>query len=109
MTTTVDRRERIQFITTGRVQRDDGGFDTSDNTVVERWASVVPVQAREFEQAGRLSGQTVYLITCDALDIDPTTDDRILWGSIELNIREVRRAHAGSLHLEIKAQAGAVR
>lgn len=104
------KRERIRFIRQTRAKRPDGGYDTTDATLAERWARVKPVQANEQEQAGRLRGAVTYLIELARYD-GLTTDDAIVWltrGSVRLNIREVRTDALRPLEMTVVAQSGVV-
>lgn len=110
-----DFRDYVTFRRTGRVQRADGGYNTTPADLVEVACDVRPLEAREAEQAGRLYGATSYAITLHADDKpdDLTTDDTARWstapgGSVDLNIRAIRQAKGRALMLEIIAEQKAV-
>lgn len=110
--TAAKRRERIQIKRKQRVERDDGGYDTTLVVVQERWANVVPQKRNantEIELAGALRGTTRYNIDVDSRGADVRTDDVIVWatnGNLEMNVREVRKPMGRTLALEIVAEAG---
>ena len=104
------RRERVRFTRLGRTRRADGGYDTAPTTLAERWASVVPMQADEQEEAGRLRGGVKYKIEVARYD-GLTTDDKIVWltrDSVELNIRELPLDGLRPLEMTIIAQSGVI-
>ncbi len=104
------KRERIRFVRQSRAKRTDGGYDTADATLAERWAAVRPVKADEQEQAGRLRGAVTYIIELARYD-GLTTDDAIVWltrGSVRLNIREIRTDALRPIEMTIVAQSGVV-
>lgn len=108
-------RERVSFRSQSRVQRADGGYDTTVATVVTRWASVRPVAGAEGEQAGRQFGATTYMIEIWAGDKPSglTTDYVLRWetapgGAVDFNIRAIRQSSLRPLALEIVAEKGAV-
>lgn len=111
-----DFRDYVTFRRVGRVQRADGGYNTTPADLVEVACDVRPLDAREGEQAGRLYGSTTYSITLHADDKpdDLTTDDAARWSTapggvaVDLNIRAIRQAKGRALMLEIIAEQKAV-
>lgn len=105
------RRERITIRRKSRVQRTDGGYDTTLTDLATRWAAVSPVRASEGEEAGRKRGTVTYLIEVDSRGTDCITDDVIVWatnGNLILNVREVRQPGTRALPLVIVAESGVV-
>lgn len=107
------RRERVSFRTKGRVQRDDGGYDTTATTSSTVWAAVKPVAANEKEEAGRLFGSTSYLITILADDKPAglTTGSIVRWetapgGAVDFNLRAIRQPPRRPLELELVGEKG---
>lgn len=108
-------RERVSFRSQSRVQRADGGYDTTVATASTAWASVRPVAANEGEQAGRQYGATTYMIEVWASDKPSglTTDYVLRWetapgGAVDFNIRAIRQSGSRPLNLEIVAEKGVV-
>jgi head-tail adaptor len=109
-----ERRERIEIKRKSRVQRADGGFDTTLATIATRWAKVTPLRRTaqtEIELAGSLRGVVRYLIEVDSRGADVNTDDVVVWvtnGDMQLNVREVRAPKRRDLPLEVLAESGVV-
>lgn len=106
-------RERVSFRRSTRTQRADGGYDATPSSLSTVWASVVPVQAGEREQTGRLLGATTYVVTVYADDKPSTltTDDTLRWetapgGALDGNIRAIRQQHGRALMLELICEMG---
>lgn len=107
--------EKVSFTRETRTQRADGGYDKTQAVIAEVWAEVVPTQAREEEQAGRLHGSTTYLVTIQADDKPSalTTDDGATWntapgGAVSFNIRAIRPRKGRALYLEIVCEQGVI-
>jgi head-tail adaptor len=105
------RTERIAIVRRTRVQRTDGGYNTSVAIASTRWASVKPVRSKEHEIAGSLRAPVTYVLEVDSRGMDVTHDDTIVWTTRDnavLNVREVRLPNVRSLPLTIVAESGVI-
>lgn len=105
--------DQIQFKRAVRTRRSDGGADVTETTLSTVYASVVPVSAREGEQAGRLAGFVTHIIKIHYSDLpaDLTVDDELIWvsgGNVRFNIRGIKRPGARNMLAEIIAESGNV-
>lgn len=103
-------RERVRFVRPTKTRRADGGYDVVQETVCERWASVVPVSAREDNQSGRMAPRTLYEITIRRTEL-LQAEDAVVWltnGGMQMNIRELPLPSKRAAFLTIRAEAGAV-
>lgn len=110
MTKIGDMRERVRFVRLSKTRRADGGYDTTNATLHECWAKVVPQQGNETDQGGRKRGAMTYKLDMYRYD-GATTEDTLIWltrGSAMLNVREIRREPTRPLLMTVIAESGVV-
>jgi head-tail adaptor len=103
-------RDRVSLRSKTRTRRADGGFDTTLGTVSTVWAHIRPVQAREGEKAGRLFGDTTYIVEIytDDRPTGLTTDWQLRWetapgGAVDFDVVGIRLGKARVPTVEIIA------
>lgn len=88
----------------------DDGYGGGSKSWVQRvqaWAKVAPVRASEEDRQGAQRGMVQYKIDCWQDGLSAVTEgDRIRWGSIELNIREIRLPPSRTMMMTIIAETG---
>lgn len=101
-------RDRISLRNEIRTRRADGGYDTELATATTVWADIRPVQAREGEKAGRLFGDTSYIVTIYADDRPAglSTDWALRWetapgGAIDFDVIGIRVGKSRTPTVEI--------
>lgn len=111
MVTRGDMRDRVRVVRKSRTQRSDGGYTISETTVQERWAHIAPSGGGEASEAGRQHSAVQYTVTVDALGLDCTADDHLLWltkGDAVLNVRAVRIVRRREMFAEIECETGVI-
>ena len=101
--------ERIKAIRTTETEDGAGGFTTSETTLGTIWAKVEPVRGQERVIADLQRGAETYRIHVynSGVGKSLTTDDRIEWRGLTLNVR--RAPNAGrDLFRMIEAESGVV-
>lgn len=81
----------------------DGWANIASTPIVS--ADVMPVKGREGDDAGRLASVQAYLVTIRYRS-DVTPANRLLWGSVELNIRSVTNRDQKRKYITIEADSG---
>ncbi len=67
-----------------------GGYTLAWTTLADVWANISPSSGREVSAAGRLEGQVTHKVTLRGrVDIQITTDMRLLYGTRAFNVRAV--------------------
>lgn len=101
---TLRRRITIQRVT--ETQDDQGQVVETWATLATRWASIEPLQGREFFASQQLdeSLDVRFRIRYDSTVGTMTTKDRISWNSRTFDIRSISNLEQRNIEMEILAQ-----
>ena len=103
--------ELDQYITFEEEQSGDDGYGGAGaqnwTTHAQVWARVQPVRGTEGDSEGAVRATSTYMVEVwqDGLE-NLTAAMRIVWGSVTMNIREIRRPPERALMMRIIAVSG---
>lgn len=112
MTSSGEMTETVLLSARTRTRRADGGWDAADATPVEVWAAVMPANASEREDAGRLAGVGYYdvYVYRDDLPAGFSTDYTATWqaegGDVPLNIKGLQWPRGREVLVKLTCERG---
>lgn len=103
--------ELDQFITFEEEQGGDDGYGGAGaqnwTTHAQVWARVRPVRGTEGDREGAVRATSTYMVEVWQDGLENLTEAmRIVWGSVTMNIREIRRPTERKLMMRIIAESG---
>lgn len=101
-----DLNQRVRIISRAEAQNEYGTLVPTDTTVATVWAKVEPMSGGERERGQQTEVGARYLVVIRYRS-DVTEKHLLMWGSVELNIRFVRKRSRIYQYLEIETETHA--
>lgn len=101
-------RERVTIQAEAQTPDNGGGYALSWSSVTSCWARVRPLGGREQAARGGLEAAQIYEVTIRRQAAAVTPENRLLWGSVPLNIRSVINMDERGEYLTLSCDAGVV-